>query len=95
MNRFMLALLNGGEYNGVQILNPSTVEMMFTQQFTIHENWVASPMGFSNTWRTATSFSCATEMAWALPAAWYCSLIRIWAFSSATIPAQERCAWIS
>ncbi len=37
MNRFMLALLNGGEYNGVQILTPSTVEMMFTQQFTPHE----------------------------------------------------------
>jgi hypothetical protein len=37
MNRFMFALLNGGEYNGVQILTPSTIEMMFTQQFTIHE----------------------------------------------------------
>ncbi len=37
MNRFMLALLNGGEYSGVQILTPSTVEMMFTRQFTPHE----------------------------------------------------------
>jgi CubicO group peptidase (beta-lactamase class C family) len=36
MNRFMLALLNGGEYAGVQILNQSSVEMMFTQQFAPH-----------------------------------------------------------
>ncbi|MBI5934833.1 MAG: serine hydrolase [Chloroflexi bacterium] len=36
MNRFMLALLNGGEYAGAQILNESTVEMMFTQQFAPH-----------------------------------------------------------
>ncbi|HLA06443.1 MAG TPA: serine hydrolase domain-containing protein [Anaerolineales bacterium] len=36
MNHFMLALLNGGEYAGAQILNESTVEMMFTQQFAPH-----------------------------------------------------------
>ena len=36
MNHFMLALLNGGEYAGVQILKPSSVEMMFAQQFTPH-----------------------------------------------------------
>ena len=36
MNRFMLALLNGGNYDGAQILNESTVEMMFTQQFAPH-----------------------------------------------------------
>ena len=36
MNRFMLALLNGGEYSGAQILDQSSVEMMFTQQFTPH-----------------------------------------------------------
>lgn len=34
MNRFMLALLNGGEYQGGRILNPETVQAMFTQQFT-------------------------------------------------------------
>ena len=34
MNSFMLALLNGGEYSGAQIMHKSTVEMMFTQQFT-------------------------------------------------------------
>ena len=33
MNNFMLALLNGGQYNGAQILNQDTVEMMFNQQF--------------------------------------------------------------
>ena len=36
MNHFMLALLNGGEYAGAQIMNASTVEMMFTQQFAPH-----------------------------------------------------------
>jgi CubicO group peptidase (beta-lactamase class C family) len=36
MNNFMLALLNGGKHAGVQILNPTSVEMMFTQQFTPH-----------------------------------------------------------
>ena len=34
MNRFMLALLNGGEYEGARILNQSTVAALFTQQFT-------------------------------------------------------------
>ena len=34
MNRFMLALLNGGEYEGVQLLDEATVKMMFAQQFT-------------------------------------------------------------
>ena len=34
MNRFMLALLNGGEYEGARILNQSTVDVLFTQQFT-------------------------------------------------------------
>ena len=33
MNRFMLALLNGGEYNGTRIMDKQTVQMMFTQQF--------------------------------------------------------------
>lgn len=33
MNHFMLALLNSGEYDGAKIMNESTVEMMFTQQF--------------------------------------------------------------
>jgi len=33
MNHFMLALLNGGEYNGTRIMNEQTVQMMFTQQF--------------------------------------------------------------
>ena len=33
MNHFMLALLNGGEYNGARIMNEQTVQMMFTQQF--------------------------------------------------------------
>jgi CubicO group peptidase (beta-lactamase class C family) len=36
MNKFMLALLNNGEYAGEKILNQSTVEMMFTQQFAPH-----------------------------------------------------------
>ena len=36
MNQFLLALLNGGEYAGGRILNQSSVEMMFTQQFTPH-----------------------------------------------------------
>jgi len=36
MNRFMLALLNGGEYAGVQILDQSSVDMMFTLQFAPH-----------------------------------------------------------
>jgi CubicO group peptidase (beta-lactamase class C family) len=34
MNRFMLALLNGGEYGDARILNQSTVAALFTQQFT-------------------------------------------------------------
>ena len=33
MNHFMLALLNGGEHNGVRIMDEETVQMMFTQQF--------------------------------------------------------------
>ncbi|HKJ39009.1 MAG TPA: serine hydrolase domain-containing protein [Anaerolineales bacterium] len=33
MNHFMLALLNGGEYNGARIMDEQTVQMMFTQQF--------------------------------------------------------------
>jgi len=33
MNRFMLAMLNGGEYNGGRIMDKQTVQMMFTQQF--------------------------------------------------------------
>jgi len=36
MNQFMLMLLNGGEHNGEQILQASTVEMMFSQQFAPH-----------------------------------------------------------
>ncbi len=36
MNRFMLALLNGGEYAGERILNASTTPMIFSQQFTPH-----------------------------------------------------------
>ncbi|MBK7455010.1 MAG: beta-lactamase family protein [Anaerolineales bacterium] len=34
MNHFMLALLNSGEYEDTRILNPDTVQSMFTQQFT-------------------------------------------------------------
>jgi len=34
MNHFMLALLNGGEYNGVRIMDEETVQKMFTQQFS-------------------------------------------------------------
>lgn len=34
MNRFMLALLNDGEYDGRRILNPDSVQSMFAQQFT-------------------------------------------------------------
>ncbi len=34
MNHFMLALLNSGGYEGARILNPDTVQSMFTQQFT-------------------------------------------------------------
>jgi len=33
MNKFMLTLLNGGEYHGERILDESTVELMFSQQF--------------------------------------------------------------
>ncbi|HSG42821.1 MAG TPA: serine hydrolase domain-containing protein [Anaerolineales bacterium] len=33
MNRFMLALLNGGEHNGVRIMDEETVQMMFNKQF--------------------------------------------------------------
>jgi CubicO group peptidase (beta-lactamase class C family) len=33
MNHFMLALLNGGEYQSGRILQPETVQSMFTQQF--------------------------------------------------------------
>ncbi len=36
MNRFILALLNGGEYAGERILNASTTPMIFNQQFTPH-----------------------------------------------------------
>jgi CubicO group peptidase (beta-lactamase class C family) len=34
INRFMLALLNGGEYQGGRILKPETVQLMFTRQFS-------------------------------------------------------------
>ena len=33
MNHFMLALLNGGQYNGAQILNQDSIELIFNQQF--------------------------------------------------------------
>ncbi len=33
MNAFMLALLNGGEYQGARILDEATAQMMFSQQF--------------------------------------------------------------
>jgi len=33
MNAFMLALLNGGEYKGVRILDEATTQLMHTQQF--------------------------------------------------------------
>jgi len=33
MDHFMLALLNGGEYNDARIMDEQTVQMMFTQQF--------------------------------------------------------------
>jgi CubicO group peptidase (beta-lactamase class C family) len=36
MNRFMLALLNGGRYADAQILDPSSVEKMLTRQFAPH-----------------------------------------------------------
>lgn len=36
MNRFMLALLNGGEYASAQILNQSSVGLMLSQQFAPH-----------------------------------------------------------
>lgn len=36
MNRFMLALLNGGEYQGKRILSEEATQLMFTQQFTSH-----------------------------------------------------------
>jgi hypothetical protein len=33
MNHFMLALLDGGSYQDAQILNESTVKMLFTHLF--------------------------------------------------------------
>jgi CubicO group peptidase (beta-lactamase class C family) len=45
MNRFMLALLNGGQYGGARILSPDSVEMMFTQQFTPHPKLVGISYG--------------------------------------------------
>jgi CubicO group peptidase (beta-lactamase class C family) len=36
MNKLMLALLNGEEYQGTHILEPETVQMMFTRQFAPH-----------------------------------------------------------
>ena len=36
MNSLMLALLNGGEYQGTRILEPKSVQMMFTRQFAPH-----------------------------------------------------------
>lgn len=38
MNPLMLALLNGGEYQGTRILEPETAQMMFTRQFAPHPN---------------------------------------------------------
>jgi len=36
MDHFMLALLNGGEYQGTRILSEAVTQMMFTQQYAPH-----------------------------------------------------------
>lgn len=45
MNTFMLALLNGGEYQGARILDDETVEMIFAQQFAPAPNMAGITYG--------------------------------------------------
>jgi CubicO group peptidase (beta-lactamase class C family) len=46
MAAFMLAYLNGGEYDGARILEPETVEQMHSQQFTGHPDVSGIGYGF-------------------------------------------------
>jgi hypothetical protein len=46
MNRFMLALLGGGEVQGARILEQATTQLMFTQQFAPHPKMGGISYGF-------------------------------------------------
>ncbi|WP_460771601.1 serine hydrolase domain-containing protein [Nocardiopsis nanhaiensis] len=51
MDRFMLALLNGGELDGERVLSPESVDMMLDRQFEYHPDGTA--MGYGTyEWRT-------------------------------------------
>ena len=51
MGRFARALLNGGELEGVQILKPETLALMWTPQFRASEQMPPLCMGFYQDWR--------------------------------------------
>ena len=51
MGRFGIALLNGGELDGKQILKPETLAAMWTPQFRASNELPPQCMGFYQTWR--------------------------------------------
>lgn len=51
MGRFGIALLNGGELDGKQILKPETLASMWTPQFRASNELPPQCMGFYQTWR--------------------------------------------
>jgi CubicO group peptidase (beta-lactamase class C family) len=56
MGRFAQALLNGGEWEGHQILKPETLTSMWTKQFGTSDALPAMCMGFYETWRNGLRF---------------------------------------
>lgn len=46
MTRFMLAHLNGGEFEGARILKPETIRLMHARQFGLHPQMNAMALGF-------------------------------------------------
>jgi CubicO group peptidase (beta-lactamase class C family) len=56
MEKFGLALLNGGELNGNRILKTETREAMWTRQFGTSDALPAMCMGFYQTWRNDLRF---------------------------------------
>jgi CubicO group peptidase (beta-lactamase class C family) len=56
MSRYALALLNGGELEGHQILQPETLAAMWTPQFRANDAMPPICMGFYETWRNGLRF---------------------------------------
>jgi CubicO group peptidase (beta-lactamase class C family) len=56
MEKFGLALLNGGELDGRRILKPETRDLMWTKQFGTSDSLPPQCMGFYQTWRNNLHF---------------------------------------